>query len=299
MKIRSVSIVLSILVSIFATEMAFAGAWTTPKGKVWGEYYMKWDYATDGYDDKWNRSELANGGRNWGFTMAPRIDYGIADGINSITRLVYKQYNYKEYTRPSAWGTYVYKNHGLTSVDLGGKIRIIDKPCVVSIQEITMINPGYDYYYGSDNGPFYAIPDIGDGATCSEDLRIIVSKAWTAPLSDTYKLPMYASGETGYLFNNHGVCGGWVYFLEGGCWPRPWLLLKTELDGYKSNDGTGSRGEKAYGILRFGGAWQIFGDSTLRQGDKIFNLEFTYGMTIYGKNTTAYDEYVLKVQTQF
>ena len=101
------------------------------------------------------------------------------------------------------------------------------------------------------------------------------------------------------MFNNRHVCGGWVYFMEGGFWPRPWLLLKSELDGYKSNDGTGSLGEKAYGILRFGGAWQIFGDSTLRQGDKMFNLEFTYGMTIWGKNTTAYDEFVLKVQTQF
>ena len=68
---------------------------------------------------------------------------------------------------------------------------------------------------------------------------------------------------------------------------------------YKTQDGTGEY-EQSYGIWRAGAVWQIFGgDSVLRQGDKLFNLEFDYGMTIWGKNTTAYQEFTMKVQTQF
>ena len=89
------------------------------------------------------------------------------------------------------------------------------------------------------------------------------------------------------------------WFLEGGFWPFEWLLMKTELDAYKTQYGTGHFGEN-YGIWRAGAVWQVFGgDSVLRQGNKMFNIECQYGRTVWGKNTNLYQELVLKVQTQF
>jgi hypothetical protein len=296
---------IALILLVMCAQNAFAGAWTLPKYKVWGENYMKWDYAKETYDANWKRGQAGRGsdGRNWGFTMVPRLEYGVADWANFIWRMPYKQYYYKEYGRPPAWGTFVYKNHGITSVDIGGKIRIFEKPFVLSVQELTWINVnGYGIYHGSDAGPFYNQPGLGDGED-TVDLRVIASKKWDVGMSfikEGFKLPVYLSGETGYQWKNRNVCDAWVYFIEGGFWPINWLLLKSELDGYKSHDGTGSRAEKAYGILRFGFVWEVFGgDSILRKGNKLFNLEFDYGMTIWGKNTTAYDEYVFKVQAQF
>jgi len=118
------------------------------------------------------------------------------------------------------------------------------------------------------------------------------------PMTDTYKLPCYWGAETGYRWRTKHVSNDVPYFFEGGFWPAPWLLVKSELDGYIT---TGNEKIKeSYGIWRIGGVWQIFGgDSVLRQGNKLFNIEFQYGMTLWGKNTTLYQEWVCKVQTQF
>ncbi|MCX5686136.1 MAG: hypothetical protein NTW09_01545, partial [Candidatus Omnitrophica bacterium] len=88
------------------------------------------------------------------------------------------------------------------------------------------------------------------------------------------------------------------YFFECGFWPSSYFLVKTEIDGYTFHGGTGSIKE-SYGIWRIGGVWQVFGDSVLREGNKMFNIEFQYGMTVWGTNTNAAQEWVLKVQTQF
>ena len=121
----------------------------------------------------------------------------------------------------------------------------------------------------------------------------------TFALSPTYNLPAYFGAETGYRWRTGPVCNDIPYLFECGVWPVKWLLLKSEIDGYHTHPGTGSIKE-SYGIWRIGGVWEVFGgDSTLRQGNKMFNIEFQYGRTLWGKNTTAYDEFILKVATQF
>jgi hypothetical protein len=173
----------------------------------------------------------------------------------------------------------------------------MDVPFVLSTQTKVSIYTGYGVNHGEPGDKSYQ-PSIGYGNDSVEQ-RMLIGKTFSVPLTDTYKLPCYAGAEAGYRWNNRSVAGGWVWFLEGGFWPAPWLLIKSELDSYHSQFGTGKFPE-AYGIWRIGGVWQVFGgDSILRQGNKLFNLEFDYGLTIWGKNTTAFQEFVCKVQTQF
>lgn len=290
--------VFCMLISLICIRDAFAGAWTVPKYKVYGEQYLKWNWAKDSFNesgDYTSNGDHVKNFRSWEFVMEEKMEYGITDWLNFLFGLESKESHYKEYDRPRSWGSYVKKNHGITNVKLGGKWRLIDKPLVVSTQGKFFIYPGYGVNHGEKN-EFSNQPMIGHGDSAYEQ-RILIGKTFDLPLK--YKIPCYFGAETGYRWRNRHVCNDIPYFFECGFWPVSWFLVKTEIDGYKCHAGTGSIKE-SYGIWRIGGVWQVFGgDSVLRQGSKMFNLEFQYGMTLWGKNTTRYQEWVLKIQTQF
>jgi len=308
--------VITIGVFLFAKD-AFAGAWTVPKYKVWGEYYTKISYAKDSFNSDGNlqssRSIAAKNFRDQILTMEPKLEYGVTDWLTALTSLEYKQSNYKEYNRtpvvfdePYAEG-YTVKNNGIVNVKVGARWRIIDAPVVLSAQTKVFIYTGYGVNHGEKRNvadypdaivDLQHTPTIGYGNDSLEQ-RLMIGKTFSIPITGDFKLPCYFGAEAGYRWNNRGVCNGVPWFLEGGFWPFEWLLLKTELDAYKTQDGTG-KFEESYGIWRSGVVWQVFGgDSILRQGNKLFNLELDYGMTIWGKNTSAYREFIMKVQTQF
>lgn len=300
MKNKAIFITLAVIfISLSLVEKIYAGAWTVPKHRVWAEYYMKWDYAKEAFDESTDiasNSGHAKDFRSWEYVMEPKLEYGITNWLNFQVSMEYKEGHYKEYDRPADWGPYAHKNHSITSVKVGGKWRLLEKPFVLSTQTKVFIYPGYGIDHGDD--PAYQNqPSIGHGDDAVEQ-RIMIGKTFNIPLWDENVLPCYAGAETGYRWRTRHVCNDIPYFIEGGFWPVPWFLAKTELDGYKVHGGTGSIKE-GYGIWRIGGVWQVFGDSILRQGDKMFNIEFQYGMTVFGKNTTQYQEWIMKVQTQF
>lgn len=288
------------LVSLLSIQNAFAGAWTVPKYKIWLEQYMKWNYAKDTFNesgDFTSSGDHVKNFRSWEYVMESKLEFGATDWLTLLSGLEYKSSEYKEYDRPASWGSYARKNHGITSVKLGGRLRFIKDPLVVSTQTKVFIYPGYGIYHGDD--PAYQNqPSIGHGDDAVEQ-RIMIGKKFDVPIHNDLRVPVYFGAETGYRWRNRHVCNDIPYFFETGFWPVEWLLVKTEIDGYKVHGGTGSIKE-GYGIWRIGGVWQVFGgDSILREGDKLFNIEFQYGMTLWGKNTTAFQEWVLKVDTQF
>lgn len=298
-KINLVVSIAAFLLFLMIAHNAFAGAWTVPKSRVWGEYYMKWDYAKDVFDesDKYaSEGSHVKNFRTQEFVMEPKLEFGVTDWLTALGSIEYKDSTYKEYDRPLTWGSFVRKNHGFTNIKFGGRLRLMESPFVLSTQSKFFMYPGYGIYHGDD--PAYTNqPSIGHGDDAFEQ-RIMIGKTFDIPVYRDFKLPAYFGAETGYRWRTRHVCNDIPYFVEGGFWPVSWLLLKTELDGYKTQGGTGSIKE-GYGIWRVGGVWQVFGDSVLRQGDKMFNIEFQYGITAFGKNTTAFQEWVLKVQTQF
>lgn len=306
-----------ILAVFLFTKDVFAGAWTVPKYKVWGEYNTKISYAKDGFNSdgklQSTQSEGAKNFRSQILTMEPKLEYGITDWLTALASIEYLQTSYKEYERvpPRVAQNiegYTVKNNGIVNVKVGGRWRIIDAPVVLSTQTRVFIYTGYGINHGEirTTGNLIKIyyedrqhlPSIGYGNDSVEQ-RLMIGKTFSIPITDKFKLPCYLGAEAGYRWNNRGVCNGIPWFVEGGFWPFEWLLLRTELDAYKTQDGTG-KFEESYGIWRSGVVWQVFGgDSVLRQGSKLFNLEFDYGMTVWGKNTTAYREFIMKVQTQF
>ncbi len=298
MRRQLIFILLLAVMPVLNAQYAFAGAWTVPKHHVWGEYYMKWDYAKEVFDA--SRSITSNPNntdafRSWEFVQAQTLEFGATDWLTLISALEWKEGHYKEYDRPDGWGSFSRKNNGLTDVKLGARWRLVDNPVVLSLQGKFFIYPGYGVDHGDDVFFNQNQPSIGYGDNAFE-LRGMIGKTFNLPIK--YKIPCYVGLETGYRWRNRHVCNDIPYFLEGGFWPRPWLLIKSEIDGYKFHAGTGSI-KSEYGIWRIGAVYQVFGDSVLRAGEKMFNIEFEYGFVVWGKNTTDTQEWVLKFQTQF
>lgn len=290
--------IIILFISLFNAKFAFAGAWTVPKHHVWLQEYIKWDYSKSSFDTNGHRSTSPNqvdSFRSWEIVQEQQLEFGVTNWLTFLSALEYKESHYKEYDRPEDFGPFARKNHGITNVKLGARWRITDKPVVFSIQPKVFIYPGYGVDHGDDEFFNHNQPSIGYGDTDYE-IRALVGKTFNLPIE--YKIPCYWGAETGYRWRNRHVAHDIPYFFESGFWPKPWLLMKTELDGYIVNPATGSI-RSDYGIWRIGAVYQVFGDSVLRQGDKLFNIEFQYGMVLWGKNTNAAQEWVLKIQTQF
>jgi len=257
---------------------------------------MAWKASNKYFYEGGNRDNMSNNAKSWEFVMEPKLEFGVTDWLTALGSVEYKEAHYKEYARPTTWGPVTRKNSDITNIKLGGRLRLIQEPVVLSTQTKVFIYPGYGNFHGDDPA-FTNIPGLGKGDDAYEQ-RIMISKIFSIPFSENYKLPIILGAETGYRVRTRHVCNDIPYFVEGGFWPVPWLLLKTEIDGYKAHAGTGSLKED-YGLWRVGASWQIFGDSELRQGDKVFNIEFQYGVVLWGKNTNASEEFVVKVATQF
>jgi len=296
---------LAVLLFLFLliSEKAFAGAWTLPKYKVWGEYYMKSSYAKEYIFEDGSTGQLGSGtdARSWDFVMEPKLEFGVTDWLTAMGSVEYKEGHYKQYGRPRAWsgGSFARKNHGVSNVKFGGRWRLMEKPVVFSAQGRVFVYPGYGNNHGDDPA-FTNQPSIGRGDDAFE-LRALIGKTFEVPIPFTaeFKLPCYVGAETGYRWRTRHVCNDIPYFVEGGFWPVNWFLVKGEVDGYKCHAGTGSIKEN-YGFVRLGGVWQVFGgDSVLREGNKLFNIEGQYGMVLWGKNTTKSQEWTVKVVTQF
>ena len=130
------TLLLVALLLLLSVEKVYAGAWTVPKYNVWGEWYQEFDYGKQEFNQDGKRQTLSQGkeGRSWGFDMEPKLEFGVTDWLTAMASIEYKEFHYKEYGRPDSWGPYSVKNHGVTAVRVGGRVRLINDPVVMSSQ---------------------------------------------------------------------------------------------------------------------------------------------------------------------
>ena len=296
MKRFILSIVFFVIILSFLSQNAFGGAWTVPKNKLWGESYFKWHWARNDFDDERSGDNKNNDGHSWGWVMEPKLEYGITDKINLLLGVEYKESKYKEYDRPAAWGAFRRKNHGVSSIKFGGKLKFVEKPAVVAAQLKAFIYPHYGNFHGDDLA-YRNQPGIGGGDDALE-LRILVGKRFKLPIGKNKSLlDCYAGAESGFRLRNRDVANDFPVFIEGGVWPYKWLLLKAEVDGYIAQSGTGSV-EKDYAVVRIGPVFQFLGGNAITKQDRQLNLAVQYGHTFWGKNTSKDHEIVFKFQFQ-
>ncbi|MDP8299165.1 MAG: hypothetical protein P9L88_04605 [Candidatus Tantalella remota] len=301
---RIISLVL--LACFLAPHLAFAGAWTVPQKQMWSQYTVKWNWAKSQFDNHGKKDRYPSDSRSWGWSMGPEMHVGITDWLNVFWLMEYKEGWWKEYARPTlpGWGPGSSKNHGITNIDIGTKIRFMEAPVVLSGQvKYSIWNPDYEDHALEDRAEQPGLSDRSNGL----ELRLLMGKYFGT------KIPFYWGGETGYRWNNHALCNQIPFFTEIGFWPTKWLLIKSEIDGYWTHDNTGDV-RKSYAIWRIGPVIQLMTiyhlwrgvnvtakefTSDVTRASKSLNLEVQYGNTFWGENTAAAQECVLKVSTQF
>ena len=316
-------IVAIIILCCFALpQLAFAGAWTLPKGDVWAQYQLKWLWAKKQFSPGSDLSRFPNDARSWSWGMIPEVHYGATDWLEPMFKMEYKEASWKEYARNPAWGPYSVKNHGLVTIEPGVKVRFLKEPMVLTGQFVYSIwNDKYEtkpLTVWNPNRGFtpYSEPERAEQPIISDrtnfwELRLLAGKKW-----DT-KVPFYMGLESGYRCNTRNVVDQVPLFYEVGFWPLKFLLIKTELDCMFGIDNT-TKGdpvmEKSWAIWRIGPSLELlviydmlkgvdvnskqYTNNVTRTG-KSLNLEAQYGNTIWGRNTSASQEVVLKVSTQF
>ncbi|MDD4957455.1 MAG: hypothetical protein PHH49_05835 [Candidatus Omnitrophica bacterium] len=288
-----------VLLACFALpQLAFAGAWTLPKNNVWLEYSMKANWSKEDFNSSYDRGRKAKNARSWGWSLNPKMEYGVTDWLTILGGVEYKEAKYKEYGRPPAWGPYRVKSHAAPTVDFGARVRLQEKPFVFSIQARAFIYTGW----GQDENP--RLSDGSDGY----ELRWMIGKVW-----DDRKIPFYIGLEQGYRFYNREVANQIPIFVEAGFWPTKWLLIKSEVDAIICHDSTGNV-EKDYAIWRIGPSFQLLDlydaltgrsissgsvTSDVTRSDKSLNLDIQYGYWFWGRNVAADQELVAKISTQF
>ena len=293
---------LLVLACFILPQFAYGGAWTLPKNSIWAETSLKGSWAKDDFSAEKDRHRKANHGssanmrdpRSWGKSTNVKVEYGLLDQVTLLGGAEYKHNTYKEYSRPSNWGPYSFSGNAWTTTEFGARVRIYEKPVVVSTQ--------VKAFFYSGNGDD-KIPALTDGNS-SLEFRIMASRKFET------EVPFYLSSELGYKFNNRNVCNHIPFFLEGGFWPVNWLLIKSEIDGIWSHDGTGNL-EKEYAIWRIGPTIQLLdvynaltgnetstGESVTLEGKSI-NLGLQYGNTFWGRNTSADHEFIGKISFQY
>ncbi|MBF0217116.1 MAG: hypothetical protein HQL30_09000 [Candidatus Omnitrophica bacterium] len=287
-------------------ELAFAGAWTLPKENLWTEYTIKYNWAKKTFNNTKNLGRMNNDARSWGWGMLPKMEYGVTDWFTALGGLEYKEAWYKELARPINWGPYSVKNHALTQVDFGGRIRILDNPMVLSAQAKFEV---YTDYQDLSLQDVAEAPELGDRVNML-DLRLLAGKKWEAAI------PYYLGAESGIRFKDRNSGSDVPFFVEGGFWPLSWLILRTEVDGFWLIQDSKRRTKKEYAIWRVGPTfdildlWDIFSGkktqpgkqgantSILRKG-KGLELSVQYGYWFWGRNVNQDQEVVLKLAGQY
>ena len=297
-------LVLLLIACFIVPQIAFGGAWTLPRNNTWFEWYMKANWAKYDYDTDCSPTKKNNDARSWGWSMIPKAEYGVTDWFTLLGGLEYKEGKYKEYARNPAWNPYSVKNHAVTEVQVGGRVRLLEEPVVFSVQVKGFIYTGY-----VENDPDWVqeYPGLSDRCDMLE-IRALVGKFFNT------RVPCYFGAETGYRFKNRGVANDVPFFVEGGFWPLKWLLIKSEVDGYWLSPDSNRRMKKGYAIWRIGPVIQLLTIYHMLTGVDVtskeytsdvtkegysFNVETQYGYTIWGANTSLDQEVVLKISAQF
>jgi hypothetical protein len=258
------------------------------------EFYNKYSFANDKFSNSGDRIPLGydydnnvdKGAEWWAYDFEWKAEYGLADWMSVLFDISYENATYKEHARPAGWGEYTRHSNSIKYIAIGGKVKMVDKPLVVSYQIMGYI---------AADGASKLEPSIGKNDDRIE-FKLLLGKSFKVG-----KLPAYAGFETGYRVRalNGDVADDVPLFLETGVVVTDWLMVTAELDNWLSVDNTGENRENL-GVVRGGIILSPSGQfNQFRKGKNNFNVAVQGGYTVWGKNTNAAWEVIVKLSTQF
>lgn len=294
------------VISAVATD-SYAGPWTLKKGKIWSETYGRISMANYCFDGSGDRSRWNSGGESFIYDVEQKFEYGFTDRFNILIGIPYAwSFWSDDYTVHNPSDSTTLKNEGFKEPNFGFKYRFIDKPFVGAVQLKAFIYPYEDRYQ----------QPILDKWGNALEARFLAGKSFTV-----HKRPSYVAAEIGYKVyakrwvGDSNWANAFPVFAEAGYSPHDRLMLKTELDCYISQPGTG-RIADSY-TWRIGPIISLLGKGfgVKRGGESSLNLELQYGLCFAGRGdpnidndstwpnnddrVSAPQEFIAKVQALF
>ncbi len=204
-------------------------------------------------------------------------EFGLTDWLSLVSSIPYKFLRLEE-DKVEGNTRKVSKSCGVGDIEAGLKIRLLEKPVVLSMQTLAKIPP-----YDMDD----PIP-LGNGQWDVEGRLLLGKSLWPT-------VPGYFGIEVGYRYRAEAPSDEFKYLVELGSHIWKGLYLRTKLDGILS-----MRNATAVADPRL--TWLSteydLGKLELTAGYKIskgFDLEFTFTPYIYGRNMIAANSYSLAI----
>ncbi len=192
-----------------------------------------------------------------------KLEYGLTDTNTLLLYTVAKEAHWKDSFRSST-------RKGFTEVKPGIKHLLFTDPFICSLQ----LKMKFPLHYSEE-----AVPAIGTHQIDGE-MKILTAQPWP-------KLPGYTKFESGFRLRAEEPSNEMPYFFEFGYNLTPDLILKTTLDGQTGVGG--GRNED----------WLKYTIGPIFKIKDLFNIEFGFGHTFTGRNTSAAKEVFTTLSRQW
>ncbi len=246
------------------------GAWTLKKGKFYSELYTKYYWHNHKFDDNGKKVRWAYDGKGNEIRTELKFEYGLTDKYTLMLYAVAKEAHWKDSDKSCT-------RKGFVEMWPGVKYLLFTDPFIGALQ----FRMKFPFDYSEE-----AVPALGTHQIDGE-IKFLTAQPWP-------KLPGYTKFELGFRARNEEPPNEIPYFSELGYNLTPKIILKTTLDG---NEGLAQTGGTDEDWLKYtvGPIFKI--KDTLNQD--ILNIEFGFGHTFYGKNTSAAKEVFITLSNEW
>lgn len=230
------------------------GAWTLKQGELYAESYTKYYWHNHQFTNGRKKKRWAYDGKGNEIRTELKFEYGLTDRYTLMLYTAAKEAHWKDSFKSAT-------KKGFAEIWPGVKYLLFTEPFIGSLQ--TRLK--FPLNYSEE-----AVPALGTHQIDAE-IKLLTAQAWP-------ELPGYTKFELGFRGRKEEPSNEIPYFFEFGYNLLPNLILKTTLDA-QVGIGGGKNEDWTKGTIG-----PIF-----KLGD-LFNLEFGYGITFAGRNTSAAKE---------
>lgn len=239
------------------------GAWTLKKGQTYAEIYTKYYWHNHQFNNNRKKKRWDFDGKGSEIMSELKLEYGLTDRDTLLLYTVAKEAHWKDSFRSST-------RKGFTEVKPGIKHLLFTDPFICSLQ----LKEKFPLHYSEE-----AVPALSTHQIDSE-IKLLTAQPWP-------KLPGYTKFELGFRYRAEEQSNEIPYFSELGYNFTPDLILKTTLDG---QTGVGGGRKEDWLKYTFGPIFKI---------KDLFNIEFGFGHTFAGRNSSAAKEIFTTLSRQW
>ena len=228
------------------------GAWTLKKDQLYTELYTQYYWANSQFNNGREKERWGYSGKYKEIMSQLKFEYGLTDRDTLLLYTTAKEATWKDEFRSST-------RKGFTRIEPGIKHLLFTQPFIGTLQ----LKAKFPLNYSTET-----VPSLDQYHQIDIEPRLLTAQPWP-------KLPGYTKFELGFTYRAEKPSNEIPYYFEFGYNFRPFLILKASLDG-KTAVGAGTKED-----------WLVYTVGPIFKIGDLFNIEFGYGDTITGRNTSV------------